>query len=104
VPTAGVEGLRRSDTNRRVHFEATSRELCTNTAGILRRVESGDEFVITTRGRRIAALVPLSNQRRRWPPRAELIQRLGTAQADSGLRADLARVGGGTTDDFDPTG
>ena len=83
-------------------LEVASRELRNNTADLLRRVQAGDEIVITTRGKPVAALVPLAGERRRWLPRAELTRRLATAQADTGLRADLARLAGETTDDLGP--
>ncbi len=82
--------------------EVASRELRNNTADLLRRIEDGEEIVITTRGRPVAALVPLPTERRRWLPRAELVRRLAAAQADPGLRADLARLAGGTTDELGP--
>jgi len=82
--------------------EVASRELRNNTADLLRRVEEGGEIVITTRGKPVAALVPLPTERRRWLPRAELVKRLGAAQADPGLRADLARLAGETTDELGP--
>lgn len=84
--------------------EIAARELRNSTAEVLRRVEAGDEIVITTRGKPVAALVPLVQERRRWLPRAELVHRLAVAQADSGLRADLARLAGETTDDLGPLG
>jgi prevent-host-death family protein len=84
--------------------EVASRELRNNTADLLRRIEDGDEVVITTRGKPVAALVPLVERRRRWLPRGELVRRLALAQADSGLRADLARLAGETTDDLGPLG
>ncbi|HEV7773303.1 MAG TPA: type II toxin-antitoxin system prevent-host-death family antitoxin [Conexibacter sp.] len=82
--------------------EIAARELRNSTADVLRRVEAGDEIVITTRGKPVAALVPLSQERRRWLPRAELVRRLALAQADPALRADLARLAGETTDDLGP--
>jgi prevent-host-death family protein len=82
--------------------EVASRELRNNTADLLRRVEEGGEVVITTRGKPVAALVPLPTERRRWLPRAELVRRLAVAQADPGLRADLARLAGETTDELGP--
>jgi prevent-host-death family protein len=82
--------------------EVASRELRNNTADLLRRIEDGDEIVITTRGKPVAALVPLIEQRRRWLSRGELARRLAVAQADPGLRADLARLAGETTDDLGP--
>jgi prevent-host-death family protein len=85
-----------------MRVEVASRELRNRTADVLRRVENGDEVVITTRGKPVAALVPLARERRRWLPRAELVRRLALAQADPGLRDDLARLAGETTDDLGP--
>jgi prevent-host-death family protein len=82
--------------------EVASRELRNNTADVLRRVQSGEEIVITTRGKPVASLVPVETTRRRWLPRAELVRRLAVAQADAGLRNDLAVLAGDTTDDLDP--
>ncbi len=87
-----------------MRVEVASRELRNSTADLLRRVEQGDEIVITTRGKPVAALVSLTQERRRWLPRAELARRLATARADPGLRADLARLAGETTDDLGPIG
>jgi prevent-host-death family protein len=83
-----------------MRVEAPVGELRNNTAGMLRRVEAGDEVVITSRGKPVAALVPLARERRRWLPRAELVRRLAVAQADPGLRHDLARLVGETTEDL----
>ncbi|HKG04705.1 MAG TPA: type II toxin-antitoxin system prevent-host-death family antitoxin [Conexibacter sp.] len=82
--------------------EISARDLRNSTADVLRRVDAGDEIVITTRGKPVAALVPLAQERRRWLLRAELVRRLAVAQADPGLRADLARLAGETTDDLGP--
>ena len=79
-----------------------ARELRNDTAGLLRRVEAGEEVTITVRGRPVARLVPVTTQRRRWLPRGALVRRLRVAQADPGLRADLARLAGDTTDDLGP--
>jgi prevent-host-death family protein len=83
-------------------IEVASRELRNNTAELLRRVDEGERVVITTRGRPVASLVPFEPSRRRWLPRAELMRRLATAQADPALRDDLARLAGDTTDDLGP--
>ncbi|HUY57546.1 MAG TPA: type II toxin-antitoxin system prevent-host-death family antitoxin [Candidatus Micrarchaeaceae archaeon] len=40
-----------------------SRELRNDTAGLLRRVEAGEELVITVRGRAVAELVQLRSTR-----------------------------------------
>jgi prevent-host-death family protein len=81
--------------------EVASRELRNNTAGLLRRVQAGEEIVITARGKPVAALVGAPGVKRRWLSRGELIQRLEATQADAGLRADLKRLAGDTTDDLD---
>jgi prevent-host-death family protein len=79
-----------------------SRELRNDTAGLLRRVQAGEDVVITVNGQPVAQLTALRVTRRRWLPRAELEARLHHAQADPGLRDDLARLAGDTTDDLGP--
>lgn len=82
--------------------DVPSRDLRNDTAAVLRKVQDGDDVVITVKGRPVAALVPIQRSRRRWLGRAELVQRLRTCQADPGMRADLARLAGDTTDDLGP--
>lgn len=82
--------------------DVPSRDLRNDTAGVLRRVEEGEQLVITVSGRPVAQLVPLPRSRRTWVSRAELVRRLRTARADAGLRDDLARPAGDTTDDLGP--
>lgn len=82
--------------------EVASRDLRNHSAQLIERVQAGEEIVITRRGKPVAALVPVGPRRRRWIPRAELIRRLEVAQADPGLRDDLARLAGDTTDDLGP--
>jgi prevent-host-death family protein len=65
-------------------------------------VQAGERVVITVSGRPVAQLVPLRRSRRVWLERAELIKRLEVAQADAGLRDDLAELPGDTTDDLGP--
>jgi prevent-host-death family protein len=79
-----------------------SRELRNDTAGLLRRVQAGEDVVITVNGEPVAQLTALRVSRRRWLPKAELVARLRNAQADPGLRNDLARLAGDTTDDLGP--
>ncbi len=79
-----------------------SRDLRNDTAGLLRRVQAGEEIIITVNGRSVAELIPLRHPRRRWLPRAELADRLRTGRADAGLRTDLARLAGDTTEDLGP--
>jgi len=88
--------------NRRIATEVPARELRNNTAGLLRRVGAGERIVVTTRGKPVAALVPFARGRRSWIPRAELVRRLALVQADPGLREDLARLAGETTDELGP--
>lgn len=78
-----------------------SRELRNDTAGVLRRVQAGEDVTITVNGRPVAQLTGL-RPARRWVPRAELLARLRRVQADPGLRTDLDRLAGDTTDDLDP--
>lgn len=82
--------------------EVASRDLRNHSAQLIERVQAGEEIVITRRGKPVAALVPVGPRRRRWIPRAELIRRLEVSQADPGLRDDLARLAGDTTDDLGP--
>jgi prevent-host-death family protein len=82
--------------------EVASRELRNNTAGVLARVQDGEDVVITVNGRGVALLVPLQPVRRRWLGREELARRLCLNQADPGLRADLSVLAGETTDDLGP--
>jgi prevent-host-death family protein len=79
-----------------------SRDLRNDTAGVLRRVQAGERVTITQNGRPVAELVPLRRTGRSWIGRGELVARLRIAQADPGLRADLERIAGDTTDDLGP--
>jgi prevent-host-death family protein len=79
-----------------------SRDLRNDTAGLLRRVQAGEDIIITVNGRPVAQLLPFTARRRRWLPRAELVARFRTGQADPGLRADIARFAADTTDDLGP--
>lgn len=82
--------------------EVASRELRNETAGLLRRVQAGEDITVTLNGRPVARLVPFEPARRRWLSREELMRRMRRAQADSGLRDDLAALAGDTTNDLDP--
>lgn len=82
--------------------EVASRELRNDTAGVLRRVREGEDVIITVNGRAVAMLTALGPQRRRWLSKAELLSRLRRAQADPGLRQDLATLAGDTTEDLGP--
>jgi prevent-host-death family protein len=82
-------------------LEVASRELRNDTAGLLRQVEAGQTVVITRRGKPVADLVP-HRAEPRWITRSELLEVLRTKSADPGLRADLERLAGETTDDLGP--
>lgn len=58
--------------------------------------------MITVRGKPVADLVPHRNDAPRWMPREELAELLRTHSADPGLRDDLERIAGETTDDLGP--
>jgi prevent-host-death family protein len=83
-------------------IRVASRDLRNNTADLLRRVDAGEQIVITKRGDPVASLVPFQQPRRRWLPRTELVRRLAATQADASLRDDLSRLAGDTTDDLGP--
>ena len=79
-----------------------SRDLRNDTAGVLRRVEHGDDVVITVSGKPVARLIPFPDRRRSSLPRGEFLRRIGRSQADPALRDDLAALAGETTDDLGP--
>jgi antitoxin (DNA-binding transcriptional repressor) of toxin-antitoxin stability system len=56
-------------------------------------------MVITVRGKPVADLVPHQVDGPRWMPRDELVELLKTNSADPGLRDDLKRIAGETTDE-----
>lgn len=60
------------------------RELRNHTSEVLRRVEDGEQLVVTVNGRGVAQIVPLP-RRPRFLPAAQLLAH----PADPGLQADL---------------
>lgn len=79
-----------------------ARDLRNHTAEVLRRVADGDRVTVTQHGTPVAEIGPVRNARARSLRRAELLQILGSAQADVGLRADLDELAGESTDDLGP--
>ena len=79
-----------------------SRELRNDTAGLLRRAQSGEDLTITVKGRPVAVLTAVAQRRRRWLTKTEFLARLPGTQADSALRDDLTVLAGDTTDDLGP--
>jgi prevent-host-death family protein len=84
--------------------EVASRELRNDTGGLLRRVEAGETIVITRRGKPVADLVPHRREATHPFTPEELIAVIETSAADPGLRDDLERIAGDTTDDLGPIG
>lgn len=78
------------------------RDLRNDTAGVLRRVESGEDITITVHGQAVAKLVPVDRSRRRPIPWEELTGRIATHAADPGLADDLRLLAGETTADLGP--
>jgi antitoxin (DNA-binding transcriptional repressor) of toxin-antitoxin stability system len=73
-----------------------------DTAGVLRRVEAGESVVITVRGKPVADLVPHRAEGPRWVGHDEVMEIVTKYSADPGLRDDLERIAGDTTDDLGP--
>lgn len=84
-----------------MYVEIASRELRNDTAGLLRRVEEGERIVITRRGKPVADLIP-HREEARWLGPVEASELVTRFSADPGLRADLERLAGDTTDDLGP--
>jgi prevent-host-death family protein len=82
--------------------EVASRELRNDTAGLLRKVEEGETIVITRRGKPVANLGPIREERARWLAPDEVMEIVTSFSADPGLRDDLERLAGDTTDDLGP--
>lgn len=58
--------------------------------------------MITRRGRPVADLVPHRSEEPRWLTPDEVLAIAANASADPGLRADLERLAGDTTEDLGP--
>jgi prevent-host-death family protein len=75
-----------------------SRELRNDTAGVLRRVEEGEDVVITVNGKDRVRLVPVDPRPSSMATRAFLA---GLPEPDPDFAADIrAAVGDETTDDL----
>lgn len=81
--------------------EVASRDLRNHTADVLRRVGAGEVVAVTVRGETVAVLSPPGDRRPRFLGRRDLATILAVAQADPGLRGDLAALAGDSTDDLD---
>lgn len=69
---------------------------------MLRRVEAGESVVITVRGKPVADLVPHRFTGPRWVSADEVMEIVTKYAADPGLKDDLDRIAGDTTDDLGP--
>ncbi len=69
---------------------------------MLRQVADGDSVTITTNGTPVAELVPIRGARPGWLEKRDMIDLLDRSAADPGLRDDLGRLAGDTTDDLGP--
>jgi prevent-host-death family protein len=87
-----------------MYVEVASRELRNDTAGLLRRVEAGEKIVITRRGKPVAELVPHRPATSRWFTPVEVMEVIEQSAADPGLKDDLERLVGETTEDLGPIG
>lgn len=75
-----------------MNVEIASRELRNDTAGLLRRVESGETIVITRRGKPVAELVPHRPEAGRWLTPSEVVEIREMASADPTWAAELAEM------------
>jgi antitoxin (DNA-binding transcriptional repressor) of toxin-antitoxin stability system len=69
---------------------------------VLRRVEAGETVMITVRGKPVADLVPHRRNEPRWLGPGEVMAIVAKHSADPGLRDELKRIAGDTTDDLGP--
>ncbi|MEP7036059.1 MAG: type II toxin-antitoxin system prevent-host-death family antitoxin [Actinomycetota bacterium] len=79
-----------------------SRDLRNHTAEVLRQVADGARVTVTVNGAAVAEIIPMRATRRASMSKRDLIALLAYHQADPGLREDLARLAGESTDDLDP--
>jgi prevent-host-death family protein len=78
--------------------EIPARELRNHVSDVLRRVEAGEEMIVTVSGRPVATLTPIRRQRPRFLPATEV---LSWAKADPAMLDEIREaLGGETTDDL----
>ena len=75
------------------------RDLRNNTAAVIERARTGENVTITVNGVPVATLNPIAVGKRSSLTKQELLEIL-KHPADAGLRDDLARLAGDTTDDL----
>lgn len=69
--------------------------------GILERVASGNDVLLTVDGRAVARVTRASGKPR-WMPKGAFLADLRRVQADVGLRADLDELAPDATDEVGP--
>jgi prevent-host-death family protein len=84
-----------------VTTEIGVRELRNDVSDVLRRVEAGDEFVVTVHGRPVARVTSLDSRPRTMPTDV-FFAALAKVAADPDLIGDLEETLPDTTDDIDP--
>ena len=77
------------------------RELRNHTAGVLERVQNGEEIVITVNGVPTARLAAFHPARKSYLTKAEFLA-LRPKTSDLTLARDIAALTGDTTDDLGP--
>ena len=75
-----------------MNVEVASRELRNDTAGLLRRVQSGESLVITLRGKPVADLVPHREAMGRGLTPREVVEIRDLASGDPTWGAELAAM------------
>lgn len=77
-----------------------SRDLRNHTADVLKQVADGTDVTITVHGRPVALITrPRSTRPHTWTA-ADFLRRRAESLPDTGLRADIAWISAGTTDDL----
>lgn len=75
------------------------RELRNEVSEVLRRVETGDQFVVTVHGRPVARVTPLDSRPRTMPTEV-FFAALAKVASDQGVLGDLKEAVGDTSDDI----
>ena len=81
-----------------------ARDLRNHTAAVLKRATEGEVITVTVHGEPVAVIGPAGAPRKRSLSVAEVLALSSEAPRanDPALRADLAWISGGTTDDLGP--
>jgi prevent-host-death family protein len=80
-------------------MEVSVRELRNNTGEVVAAVRAGESVTLTSHREPVADIVPHRRQAR-WLPGGWLRDQLLQRSADAGLRRDIDRLAGGTTNEL----